>query len=216
MAALEESAVLIHPWVIGELACGNLRDRNRVLELLQGLPAARVASPAEVLTLIEQHQLMRRGIGFLDAQLLASAKLTHCSLWTQDRPLADLAQALGVSPARGGETMAKCFHLSDTSFNRLQLSEALAVLHRAQAVRQLQRLSPARWLRGLTALHRKMTNYQANGAQLGWLLIPHQQAVEIWHAVGQGEPERIDPALSLDVGPLLLGLQIGLQEIWSA
>lgn len=61
-----------------------------------------------------------------------------------------------------------------------------------------------------------MTNYQANGAQLGWLLIPHQQAVEIWHAVGQGEPERIDPALSLDVGPLLLGLQIGLQEIWSA
>ena len=98
-AALQESAVLIHPWVIGELACGNLRDRSRVLELLQGLPAARVASPAEVLILIEQHQLMGRGIGFVDAQLLASAKLTHCTLWTQDRRLADLAQILGISPA---------------------------------------------------------------------------------------------------------------------
>lgn len=76
--------MLIHPWVIGELACGNLRDRSRVLELLQGLPAARVASPAEVLRLTEQHQLMGRGIGFVDAQLLASSKLTHCSLWTQD------------------------------------------------------------------------------------------------------------------------------------
>lgn len=95
-AALQQSAVLMHPWVIGELACGNLRDRSRVLELLQGLPAARVASPAEVLRLIEQHQFMGRGIGFVDAQLLASAKLTHCRLWTQDRRLADLAQALGM------------------------------------------------------------------------------------------------------------------------
>ena len=98
-AALQESAVLIPPWVIGELACGNLRDRSRVLELLEGLPAARVASPAEVLILIEQHQLMGRGIGFVDAQLLASAKLTHCTLWTQDRRLADLAQILRISPA---------------------------------------------------------------------------------------------------------------------
>ena len=98
-AALQESAVLIHPWVIGELACGNLRDRSRVLQLLQGLPAARVATPAEVLRLIEQHHLMGRGIGFVDAQLLASARLTHCTLWTKDRRLAELAAALGVSPA---------------------------------------------------------------------------------------------------------------------
>ncbi|MFW6732752.1 MAG: type II toxin-antitoxin system VapC family toxin [Synechococcus sp.] len=97
-AALQKSAVLIHPWVIGELACGNLRDRSRVLQLLQGLPAARVATPAEVLTLIEQHHLMGRGIGFVDAQLLASARLTHCTLRTQDHRLAELAAALGVSP----------------------------------------------------------------------------------------------------------------------
>jgi Uma2 family endonuclease len=70
--------------------------------------------------------------------------------------------------------------------------------------------------RGLTALRRKMASYQSNGAQLGWLLIPHQQAVEIWHAVGQGEPERIEAATTLHAGPLFPGLQIELQEIWSA
>ena len=69
--------------------------------------------------------------------------------------------------------------------------------------------------RGLTALRRKMANYQANGAQLGWLLIPHQQAVETWPVAGQGEPNRIEAALSLDAGPLFPGLQIELQDIWS-
>ena len=55
---LQESAVMIHPWVIGELACGNLRNRRQVLDLLQGLPAATVASDSEVLMMIEQQQLM--------------------------------------------------------------------------------------------------------------------------------------------------------------
>jgi Uma2 family endonuclease len=69
--------------------------------------------------------------------------------------------------------------------------------------------------RGLTALRHKMANYQVNGAQLGWLLIPHQQAVEIWPAAGQGEPARIEAAATLDASPLFPGLQIELQEIWS-
>lgn len=98
-AALQSGEVFIHPWVVGELVCGNLRDRSRVLQLLQNLPAARVATPAEVLMLIEQHQLMGRGIGFVDAQLLASARLSTCFLWTQDHRLAELAEALGVNPA---------------------------------------------------------------------------------------------------------------------
>ena len=68
--------------------------------------------------------------------------------------------------------------------------------------------------RGLAALRRKMNSYQANGAQLGWLLIPHLQAVEIWPATGKGEPERIEAAVSLDAGPLFPGLQIELQAIW--
>lgn len=68
--------------------------------------------------------------------------------------------------------------------------------------------------RGLTALRQKMATYQANGAQLGWLLIPHQEAVEIWPATGQGEPQSINPASQLDAGPLFPGLLLKLDEIW--
>lgn len=94
---LQEGEVLIHPWVIGELACGNLRNRGDVLELLQGLPASVVASDSEVLLLIEREQLMGRGIGYVDAHLLASNKLSHAQLWTQDRRLAALAQEQGLA-----------------------------------------------------------------------------------------------------------------------
>jgi hypothetical protein len=83
--------------VIGELACGNLRDRSQVLELLKGLLAATVASDAEVLLLIEQDRLMGRGIGYVDAHLLAAARLSHCRLWTQDRRLAAVALEQGVA-----------------------------------------------------------------------------------------------------------------------
>lgn len=87
----------MHPWVIGELACGNLRHRTALLALLQGLPEATVASDAEVLRLIEQEQLMGRGIGYVDAHLLASSRLTRGWLWTHDRRLAALAVDLGVA-----------------------------------------------------------------------------------------------------------------------
>ena len=94
---LQEGEVLIHPWVIGELACGNLRNRSQVLELLQGLPAATVASDAEVLLLIERERLMGRGIGYIDVNLLASARLSHCRLWTQDHRLAAVAEGQGLA-----------------------------------------------------------------------------------------------------------------------
>lgn len=68
--------------------------------------------------------------------------------------------------------------------------------------------------RGLTALRRKMAAYQSNGAQLGWLLIPEQHAVEVWPASGSGGPQRIEAATSLDAGSLFPGLQIDLLEIW--
>jgi predicted nucleic acid-binding protein len=94
---LQEGEVLIHPWVIGELACGNLRNRRDVLDLLQGLPAAVVASDSEVLLLIEREQLMGRGIGYVDAHLLASARLSHCRLLSPDRRLAAVAQERGLA-----------------------------------------------------------------------------------------------------------------------
>jgi predicted nucleic acid-binding protein len=93
---------MIHPWVIGELACGNLRKRSQVLELLQGLPAVTVASDAEVLLLIERDRLMGRGIGYVDAHLLASARLSHCRLWTQDRRLAAVALEQGLTMQETG------------------------------------------------------------------------------------------------------------------
>jgi len=68
--------------------------------------------------------------------------------------------------------------------------------------------------RGLTALRHKMGAYQANGAQLGWLLIPDQQAVEIWPASGAGAPQRVEAATELDAGPVFPGLRIDLHEIW--
>lgn len=69
--------------------------------------------------------------------------------------------------------------------------------------------------RGLTALRRKMSAYQVNGAQLGWLLIPDQQAVEIWPASGAGDPHHIDAAAELDAGRLFPGLRIALEDIWT-
>lgn len=99
---LQDGEVLIHPSVIGEQACGNLRNRSQVLELLQGLPAATVASDTEVLLLIERDRLMGRGIGYVDAHLLASARLSHCRLWTQDRRLAAVAQEQGLAAGAPG------------------------------------------------------------------------------------------------------------------
>ena len=74
----------------------------RLAALLQGLPAAVVASDSEVLLLIEQDQLMGRGIGHVDAHLLASAKLSHCQLWTQDRRLGALAKERGLAVLEPG------------------------------------------------------------------------------------------------------------------
>ena len=68
--------------------------------------------------------------------------------------------------------------------------------------------------RAVAALRQKMAAYQANGAQLGWLLIPDQNAVEIWPATGGAEPQHVEAATELDAGPLFPGLRIDLEEIW--
>jgi predicted nucleic acid-binding protein len=95
---LLNATVLIHPFVIGELACGNLHNRNRILNLLGDLPASRVADDREVLFFIERNELMGRGIGYIDAHLLASVSLSDAaSLWTVDRKLNDVAVQLGLS-----------------------------------------------------------------------------------------------------------------------
>jgi predicted nucleic acid-binding protein len=98
--ALEEARVLMHPFILGELACGNLRNREKLLGLLSELPTAPRATDPETLTFIEEHALMGRGLGYLDLHLLASVVLAgDARLWTWDKPLHTVAVELGVAHA---------------------------------------------------------------------------------------------------------------------
>ena len=97
-SALEDTAVLTHPFVVGELALGKLQQRDEILRLLGNLPAANVASQDEVLALIERRNLAGAGIGWVDAHLLASALLSDTSLWTLDRKLTTVVMRLGLAP----------------------------------------------------------------------------------------------------------------------
>jgi len=97
-ALLNGSQVLMHPCVLGELACGNLRNRTEVLALLKDLPRAAVATDEEVLFFIERHALMGRGIGYVDAHLLAAVTLGGgARLWTRDKRLRTVADALALA-----------------------------------------------------------------------------------------------------------------------
>jgi predicted nucleic acid-binding protein len=95
-AILTEGIVLIHPFVIGELACGNLKHRAHILNDLKVLPAAVPATHEEVLRLVEDWKLWGEGIGWIDAHLLASTLLSNCSFWTLDESLSRSAALVGV------------------------------------------------------------------------------------------------------------------------
>jgi len=102
-ALLDEARVMVHPFVIGEIACGVLSERSLTLELLGNLPAAILAESEEVLAFVEQHRLYGRGIGYVDAHLLASVALMPGSaLWTRDRRLQAAAAGLRCTWAPGG------------------------------------------------------------------------------------------------------------------
>ena len=97
-ALLDHNRVLMHPFVLGEIACGNLGDRRQTLQLLSGLPGASKASDDEVLAFIESNRLMGAGIGFIDAHLLAATALaSDATLWTNDRRLHQTAEKLGLA-----------------------------------------------------------------------------------------------------------------------
>jgi predicted nucleic acid-binding protein len=95
---LDTGTVLTHPFVIGELALGNLRQREVVLEALSDLPRASVATDGEVLLFIGRHALFGLGIGYVDAHLLAAVQLTTgAKLWTNDKRLQGAAIQLGLA-----------------------------------------------------------------------------------------------------------------------
>jgi predicted nucleic acid-binding protein len=94
---LEDSHVMCHPFIVGEVACGNLKKRTEILALLQALPMAVSAEHGEVLRFIEDNRLMAKGLGFIDMHLLASALLSGLQLWTLDKRLQQVALTLGLA-----------------------------------------------------------------------------------------------------------------------
>lgn len=96
VALLNEGSVLIHPFVIEEIACGNLPDREETLELLHSLPGAPIAEHSEVLHLITNERLHGTGLGSVDVHLLASARLAGAKIWSKDKALSREAKRLGL------------------------------------------------------------------------------------------------------------------------
>ena len=93
---LNDGKVLCHPLIVGELACGNLKDRAVILNFLQLLPMGIEAEHEEVLSFIENRHLMGKGIGYVDVHLIASAILTGVPLWTLDKKLSQVANSLHI------------------------------------------------------------------------------------------------------------------------
>lgn len=94
---LDEEQVCCHPFVIGELACGNLHNRDEILGLLGALPRAEPADEPDVHHLVDARRLWGRGLGWVDMHLLAASLLAGCTLWTRDKTLATAANDLAIA-----------------------------------------------------------------------------------------------------------------------
>jgi len=94
---LRRNNISTHPYIVTELALGNLREREKTISYLELLPVVKVVQTDEVRRMIDTHGLFRRGIGFVDAHLIASALISpHTVLWSRDRRLRDVAEGMGV------------------------------------------------------------------------------------------------------------------------
>ncbi len=93
---LVDEQVLCHPFILGELACGGLKNRKEIISLLQALPDSIMAEIDEILEFIDQQELIGVGIGLIDVHLLASALLTKALLWTADKNLRAAAARLNI------------------------------------------------------------------------------------------------------------------------
>ena len=89
--------VICHPFIVGELACGNLKNRLEILTYLQSLPMTILAEDEEVLKFIENNHLMGKGLGYIDIHLIASAVLTDVPVWTFDKTLDKIAKKIGIN-----------------------------------------------------------------------------------------------------------------------
>lgn len=97
ISLLGTETVAIHPFVLGELACGNLSNRKEIIALLHALPSTTKVEDDELLFFIEKHRLMGRGIGLIDIHILAACCLNACPLWTHDKRLQTAAREMGIA-----------------------------------------------------------------------------------------------------------------------
>jgi predicted nucleic acid-binding protein len=95
---LNDGQVLCHPFIIGEVACGSLKNRSEVVDLLNALPQTHLAEHEEVFDLLHGRRLYSRGLGWIDLHLLASSILSRATLWTRDRRLGEVAAELSKNP----------------------------------------------------------------------------------------------------------------------
>ena len=94
MMLLNNGDAACHPFIIGELACGNIRNRKEILGLLESLPISEKAVHREVLEFIDINELMGKGLGYIDMHLLASSILSGFPIWTLDKALYKMAVKL--------------------------------------------------------------------------------------------------------------------------
>jgi len=94
---LNNGIVCTHPFIIGELACGNIINRTEVMTLLKALPCLDTVLESEVLMLLESQQLYGRGLGYIDIHLIATALINNVKLWTRDKTLNSIARKLNIS-----------------------------------------------------------------------------------------------------------------------
>ena len=102
VALLYDGEVACHPFIVGELACGNLKNRTVILSLLQALPMVSVGEHKEVPAFVENRNLMGKGLGYIDVHLIISAALTEVSLWTLDKRLRQASKLLNLEYQQKG------------------------------------------------------------------------------------------------------------------
>ena len=94
---LNSGVVACHPFIVGELACGNLKKRSKILSLLNALPFVKLATHEEVMKFIDLRHLMGKGLGYVDVHLLSSAMLSETTILTYDRKLKEIAAKLNIN-----------------------------------------------------------------------------------------------------------------------
>ena len=93
---LEQGLVACHPFIIGEIACGGIKNRSEIISLLNDLPSTDILDHSEIMEFIENRKIMNKGIGYIDVHLLGSALVSETPLWTFDRVLRKIAVQLSI------------------------------------------------------------------------------------------------------------------------